>query len=436
MNLSMSSIKITQQGIKSVLSMYGVCQQELSSAIGSMRSVKSSRYMTGRQFRSICSSLDNAINRLENEKEDIRNLESGLSDVFNAYERCENQISGQIKAGKLEEKETEQMASIMASILPIPGAYFVTNFKLFDFMSDPEKFMEMAGINADEIKNILQENSFGASLLDKLKGLEDQKNSLEKKISNKLKNFTDSHTKKVGKNSVYDTKTKTWTNIDPNDEKAVKEFNEAMAKSKVDTDIILASGSIGGAVSLLHGMVEKDWGWGYASAENSFGKIEANAQGSVGLGNAQFSLGVGATAFTAEEKIELGGEVVGAYAKSTQTLGKVGVKAEGVASIVDEDGNFDPSLYFGASAEAIAAEITGEAGVKIAGTEIGVKGSLNVGVGAHANVGYQDGKLSIDVGASLGVGGSFSLDIDVSGTVNAMKDRATAIWDGMTGWLR
>lgn len=438
----MSSIKVKQQGVKSVLEMYGNYQQELSSAIGSVRNVKSNRCMTGRQFRSIYSSLDRVITRLENEKEDIRNLENGLSDIFNAYEMCENEISGQIKTEVIEKNNIEKSLSDflkqMGNIGFYPGIFMTTNSKIFDFMSNPKVLMQMAGINGNEIMNILKTNSFVNSLIDKLKELQKKKVNIEKKASDKLKNFTDSHSQKVSSNSVYDTKTKTWTKIDPNDEKAIKEFNEAMAKSKIDPDIILASGSIGGTVSLFNKIAESNWGWGSASSETTFGKVEVNAQGSIGIGNIQGSIGASTTAFTNTEIVKLGNDNLGVYAKSTQTVGRLSAKAEGTASILDKDGNFDPSLYVGASAEAIAGEITGTVGAKIAGADVvAVKGSLNYGVGAHANIGYKDGKFSVDVGATLGVGGSIGLEIDVPGTVNAVKDHATAIWDGLTkqfGW--
>jgi hypothetical protein len=87
----------------------------------------------------------------------------------------------------------------------------------------------------------------------------------------------------------------------------------------------------------------------------------------------------------------------------------------------------------GASAEAIAGEISGKVGAKVLGTDVGVSGSLNYGVGAHANIGFSDGKLSLDVGATLGVGASVKLDIDVSGTVNAVCDGAKAAWKGVKG---
>ena len=103
--------------------------------------------------------------------------------------------------------------------------------------------------------------------------------------------------------------------------------------------------------------------------------------------------------------------------------------------MVDADGKFNPSLYAGASAEAIAGEITGAVGGKILGTQVEASGSLNYGIGAHAKVGYKDGKISLDVGATLGVGASASVEIDIGGTVKAIGGQAKAAWNKVTSWL-
>ena len=50
----------------------------------------------------------------------------------------------------------------------------------------------------------------------------------------------------------------------------------------------------------------------------------------------------------------------------------------------------------------------------------------------QAHVGLHDGKLSVDIGASLGVGASIKLEVDVSGAIDAMADTADAIWSGVT----
>lgn len=58
------------------------------------------------------------------------------------------------------------------------------------------------------------------------------------------------------------------------------------------------------------------------------------------------------------------------------------------------------------------------------GTDIGVSGAVKVGIGAHAEVGYTDGKFKVDVGAALGVGVDIGFEVDISGTV-----------DAVAGWL-
>ena len=138
--------------------------------------------------------------------------------------------------------------------------------------------------------------------------------------------------------------------------------------------------------------------------------------------------------FTAEEKAQLGNDNLGAYVKSTQTVGEVSGKAEIKGGLFDKDGKFDPALYGGLSAEALGGEVTVSGGVKVAGTDVSATVGVNYGVGAHANVGYKDGKFSLDIGATLGVGVSAKIDIDISGTVNAVADKAKSFFSNIFGW--
>ncbi len=125
--------------------------------------------------------------------------------------------------------------------------------------------------------------------------------------------------------------------------------------------------------------------------------LEANAQGRLGLGENHDLLGVNGS-----------GEV---------SVGKVGAEAGG--SVGFFDGEFQG--YVGASAEAKAAEAKGSIGVTVAGTDFKVNGGVNIGVGAHANVGFKEGKFKVDVGASIGLGVNIGFEVDVSGTVNYIK---------------
>ncbi len=82
------------------------------------------------------------------------------------------------------------------------------------------------------------------------------------------------------------------------------------------------------------------------------------------------------------------------------------------------------------------AEASASAGLTLAGTKIDAKGSVNFGVGAHANIGLVDGHLSVDIGASLGIGVGVKLDIDMSGTIDAIADSVSSAWDHFTGWFK
>lgn len=138
---------------------------------------------------------------------------------------------------------------------------------------------------------------------------------------------------------------------------------------------------------------------------------EANAVGIIGSDDARFSL---------FKKV---------------TVGKAEAKADATAQIFGSDGKLDAQLGASAKAEAIAAEVEGSAGINVLGGEVGVKGSVNVGIGAHADVGYRDGVVKVDIGASLGVGASVALEVDVGGMVDTITDTATAAWEGVkSGW--
>ncbi len=247
--------------------------------------------------------------------------------------------------------------------------------------------------------------------------------------------------------STYDIHSGSYTTADTEVQEALKNFDENMGEGGLEADVKPASisGSVAAAAwtaQAVNGSMEGT----HVSASALAAKGEAYAEGYGGIyqvdpetGEARFSPGIGGsigasfTAFTAEEEAQLGDDTLGVYAKTTQTAGEISAQAEGNAGLFDKEGNFNPSLYAGASMEAIAGEITGSVGAKILGADIGMQGSLNYGFGAHASAGYRDGKLSLDMGATLGVGGSVKMEIDVSGMVNAVRDKAKAVWNGLTG---
>lgn len=140
------------------------------------------------------------------------------------------------------------------------------------------------------------------------------------------------------------------------------------------------------------------------------------------------AFGASVSGLTLAQEGQLGDNLLGLYVKTEETLGRLEGKAEAVAGLRDKDGDFNPTVHAEASAEAIAAEASVKGGAKVLGADVGVKGSVNVGVGAHAEVGFKDGKFSADIGASLGVGVGIKLEVDLSGVADAAHDVAKAIW--------
>lgn len=132
---------------------------------------------------------------------------------------------------------------------------------------------------------------------------------------------------------------------------------------------------------------------------------------------AGFEVGTSITALTASAQGKIGNDLFGAYTGVDVTVGKVEGKISGKIGFVDNKLNASVN----ASAEAIAGEIKGNIGAKVAGTDVKGEIGINYGIGGHFNVGVDNGKLKFDIGATLGVGVSANIEIDFSGTVDAVK---------------
>ena len=181
--------------------------------------------------------------------------------------------------------------------------------------------------------------------------------------------------------------------------------------------------------SALHG--ETSYKDGIVSGEASYSVSKAEAHASIkgGLyassvdanGNVTYHLepgiaaeiGASYTLFEANASGQIGGDNLNVHGEVGVNAGRVSGQADASLGIVD--GKF--TAHAGAKAEAIAIEAEGKVGVNVAGIEGNVTGKVNVGIGAHADVGYHDGKISCDIGASVGIGASVSVELDVSGFV-------------------
>jgi len=250
--------------------------------------------------------------------------------------------------------------------------------------------------------------------VDLLDASKDSGNALDR-----LKKWGKDHTKTADAKYYIDGKTGKFTKVDPKDEAADEEFSDHN-KGSVPVDIRLAGVGTSGSKSWLHDEGEVKGDIGGVSARYDIAKGEYNADAYIGALGIGASAGASVSLITAEAKGYLGTENTQVYGEIEATIGRVGAKGGASVGLIDKNGDFNPSAYAEVSAEAIAAEVKGSVGGKIAGTDISATGKLNFGVGAHANVGIHDGKISVDLGASLGVGVGVKVDIDVSGTIKAI----------------
>lgn len=175
----------------------------------------------------------------------------------------------------------------------------------------------------------------------------------------------------------------------------------------------------------------------YASAEG--GLMSKDEDGNLIIDpHIDAKVGASFTALEAAGAYAVGDEWMGADASGNITVGKVSGQAELTAGLRAEDGSLDPHAKLNASAEAILIDAKAQAGVTVLGTKAEVEGSVNIGVGAHANVEIGDGKIACDIGASLGIGASISFTIDYGGTVDAVKKAAKgmaeSVWKKVKWW--
>ena len=203
------------------------------------------------------------------------------------------------------------------------------------------------------------------------------------------------------------------------------------------------------SVSLYDGTFDTPLG---GTATVTVGEAEAHAGISAGCyiigkdGEQVFSPGVNAevgvsvTGFNATyENQLLGNEMLGANVDGSVTALSASAEAELNVNFMgkDENGNvvFDPQVNVGVNAEAVLVEAEGSVGVNVLGGEVGVSGSVKVGVGAHADVGYKDGVFKCEIGASLGIGFDVGFEVDVGGMVDTVADAASSAWEGLKkGW--
>lgn len=401
----MSGFKVKISGIEQSASEEQKIEEALNSLGAEIRSVRSALSGSVGNYDNLRSTLGVLANRVEQHEQDVKKLRSSLISVKNNYEKTERRICGYINDHPITMDDiwnavTTVGKGLVVSALINPGAGL--GWLIGTILKD-EEWTE---------KNEFLKGDFTLG-----------------EISDKKKTtLADDHYE-------YDKKKGEWVKKKKEDDKKKTKEEEAKLKRKeILESITLWSDSLSKEGSLLHfgkdGDVETEWGNYTYSADIL--KAELTASGYAGPGGCGGEIGVALTAFTAKTGFLYGSEDMGVHASGKIDVGRAAASLGGDVGLWDENGDFNPQIGVTGKLEAIAAEVSGEAGVNIAGTEINAKGSLNFGIGAHADVGLRDGKFRLDLGASVGVGGSISLEVDLSGTIDKVVEHAQEIGNAVS----
>lgn len=393
----MSEFKIKTQNARSAAQDLNNIARQMKGLEDQIRRIQNGLSFEIAQKERIRQRLRTAQNNTASHSKKLYSSTSTLQNVVNAYETTEQRLAGK-QVAKAEIVKTTEMSAINGVI----------------FIGTGEINPSAVGMSAPSIVPFAV-GELASKLIDKYGKTSETLDSIEQ---DSVSLYSKNNNKQELKESDIQT-TKFW-------EKSWDKANSAwhMGDSVDNEDSTHASYNI----DLLKYKASAEIYGGTYCIDSETGKKKLRLA-------AGASLGFTMSAFSADAEMQLGNSNFGGYLKGDVTAGKVDAKAEGVIGLRDAEGNINPTLHGRLSAEAIAAEASIKGGVKVAGTDIGVKASARVGIGAHAEAGYKDGKLSLDVGASFGVGGSVKLEVDVSGTIKAVSGAVKSAWNTVAGWF-
>lgn len=347
-----------------------------------------------------------------------RSMGDQLEKIVQRYQQAENKNSRQDGSGGSnsgnDQEDSNWFNTIKFDISDV--------LKILDFPKGvewpPSYFFNQLSITPVLILGLLGVSSGGAS-----DNAEESDNTGGKTKSSYKKKLAKAEKDSDDVKIVYDTKTKTTKTIDPDNKKENDEFDD---NKSLKTNVYIY-GKDWTTREALDGTGEQEWGDKngiHGTVEGKVLEYEYGPKAYVVPGGAVAGIGAGLTLEKVEGRAQIGDEDTNAYLEGEVVVGKVSGKVEGQLGF-DDKGKF--GAYAGMEAEAIAAELSAKGGFKVDGVDVGIKGSVDVGVGAHANVGYKDGKIYVDAGASCGVGGSVSLEIDVSEKVDQVINTAQSV---------
>ena len=406
-------------------------------------------------------SVDSRIRSSDNIDGRINSIVSSMSQVEGQISRLRSVVDSCVNDYRNVDNKVKQMAQETAKFPAVKSSKISKNSKTFNLNKDLIKRMirmniPMIGIpysifmflNNDGWKNFFSGNLVASKAGSIWFWPGKNEDSFSKIFTGELSASVSpeggTHENKKGLGEFIEDKTGKKVNVeqqkkdyrqDNKDEKFYEDSTtifEAKAEAKAE-----------GSVVDLNTSGSNDWAEGSAGVKVLTGEAHAEAAAglyrftkdkngkTVKIFSPSVSAEVGASASvidaSAEGRIGLGKDknMLGVY-------GDAGVKA--LTAEAKAGASFIPGkqAYAGASAEADLVKVEGSAGVSVLGTDVGVTAAAKVGVGAHAKVGYTDGKVKVDVGAAVGVGFDLGFEVDVGGTVDAVKGAATNVWNGLT----
>jgi hypothetical protein len=202
-----------------------------------------------------------------------------------------------------------------------------------------------------------------------------------------------------------------YTNIEGIKLELLKFGAEKKLGEDLDKKLLLAGLAVGGSVSLLHGEGMASGKYGFAQGSYDVLKAEAEAKAGVFYENGMPVIGaeLGASACA----LQLDGII------STPDNPYAQLYAKGNAKVLEAKAGLEATLGLtktkvGAEIGASLVSVEGTLGGKLGPVEAGVTGEFKVGIGAKAELGWEDGKLKCELGAALGIGASIKFEVGLS----------------------
>ena len=412
--------------------------QKLDSIRGRVDSIRNSLAFQIASSSSIRARLRAVSNDVYDERRGMKKMSQGLEQCRKKYSSTENRICSKAKSGNnIMDILIEKVDILIPAI--IPGCPAPSGKDLLDIDKIKDAFDKYFKIgDKQQIQGVLEQ--IQKIIYEKINSLRE----LEKFLGYFMPTSSQPGMNNNGIKDKLDWKDLLLVGITGYD--AINAFMKEMDDFKGEfLDGIVDKTTIKGSANASWKYWDASYEGEYGSAGVTVLAADAYASAEAGLmtktedGKLLFNphidaeAGVSFSALYADAEVHIGDDMYGAYANGNVTVGEVNANAKASVGLFDENGEIDPRLKASASAEAIAVEAKAEAGVTVLGTEAKVEAGVNVGIGAHADVGYEDGVFSLDIGASLGIGASIAFEIDIGGTIDAVKKKAKS---GLLSWLR